>query len=59
MLEEWGYQERPCNFCYTVENTDKCNNKECRRWAAWFLLSWEKTKELLQPYLKEDETDGN
>ncbi|MBR4017428.1 MAG: hypothetical protein IKK11_06420 [Oscillospiraceae bacterium] len=30
----------PCEKCTRVSNPDKCENKLCKEWKAWFLRQW-------------------
>lgn len=32
--------EDPCRGCTLVADPDGCNNKNCRRWQAWFVERW-------------------
>ena len=30
----------PCVGCVRVKEPDKCENKNCKVWKAWFLRRW-------------------
>lgn len=41
-MEKW--KEKPCIGCSRVENPDRCDNKDCKRWQRWFIHRWEQLR---------------
>lgn len=37
----------PCRICYQVKDPAACENKDCRRWRAWFVAQWDKSRQRL------------
>ncbi len=37
----------PCRTCYQVKDPVACENKECKRWRAWFVTQWDKSRQRL------------
>lgn len=41
--------EYPCTCCQRTEDPQQCDNKECKKWRAWFLRSWEQMRQRYLP----------
>ena len=37
----------PCRLCHQVKNPAACENKDCKRWRAWFIAQWEDSRQRL------------
>ena len=42
----------PCMSCTSVPDPRQCENKNCRRWQAWFVEKWDNLR--LQPRLAQE-----
>ena len=42
----------PCDNCTKVECPEKCINKCCPEWKAWFLERWEEINNFGRKYAK-------
>ena len=45
----------PCLTCTRVRDPQKCENKTCRDWQAWFIHRWEAMREGVRRHMAQSE----
>lgn len=44
----------PCRVCYQVKDPAACENKDCKRWRAWFVARWDANRQRLLQVVTEE-----
>ena len=42
--------DKPCSICTKCQDPNKCENKNCKDWKAWFLDRWKKLHNFYKRY---------